>query len=158
MAKIHTIAQSNLTEFAILHFAIIQVIIHVVVHELEMLLTIVLHTSPNHALEGVQTLIPQLLARDDMSIGGLTSHPKQTFHFLVQYQKTTKISFHAHLKIFVGQSSSSSQGHQCLHQHPNDNCDQSFKVFQTMHVCIPPLANMREPSSLGHGHKTNEQI
>ena len=67
MRETHLIIQAHLTKLRILHFAV------------------VLHTIPDHTLEGMQTLIPQLHAWHDMARWWTLILSQTNLNFLVQY-------------------------------------------------------------------------
>lgn len=76
--RITTFFNSTFLNFT-LHFPSIHVIgRNIVVHEFNILLAVIFHTTSNHTLEGMQTLVPWPLADTTWPVGELTSHLKQT--------------------------------------------------------------------------------
>ena len=51
------------------------------------------HTIPNHTQGSVQSLIPQPLVRDNMTMGGCLSHPKQTLVSKSNFSRLLKFPF-----------------------------------------------------------------
>lgn len=70
---------------------------------IEMLLTIFLRAISNHPKEGLQTLIPQLFARHNMTCGRILMPFQTHLNFLVQRGWNIKIFLDHHLEMFVGQ-------------------------------------------------------
>ena len=74
-------------------------------HKLKMLFAIVFQTISHNAHEGMQTLVPQLLAshEHDPSEDSHPTTPNKILIFFVQDNKTSKISLDYHLKVLVDQ-------------------------------------------------------
>ena len=88
------LVQTHLPRLCTLQFAFIHDIrIDIVMHKLNMLLPIVLHAILNHALEGMQTLVPHPFHEPTRPAGGLTSHLKQTLIFLCKTERLLKLPF-----------------------------------------------------------------
>lgn len=69
---------------------------------IEMLLTIFLRAISNHPKEGLQTLIPQLFARHNMTCGRILMPFQTHLNFLVQRGWNIKIFLDHHLVCLWG--------------------------------------------------------
>lgn len=82
-------------------------------NKLRMLLSIVLHTIPHHALEGMQTLIPQLLIY--MTCWRTLIPSQINLDFLIQHQHASEIPLDHQLEMLVSQPPTPLHG-----THPNN--------------------------------------
>lgn len=84
MRGIHMIAQTHFPKLCILHSPLIHVLHeHIKMHKLKMILHVILHAKPNHAMECMQALIPQSIVRHHMTSGG--THPIQTQTLIILF-------------------------------------------------------------------------
>lgn len=138
MRNARTIVHTHLPKLHVFHIAVIWILgQYITMNTLKILLSIVLHTIPDHALEGMQAFIPQLLAWDNMTCQRAFILSQTNLHILLQHWKARTTPLDHHLKMLVGQRAPP------LHEAGNtmilDKPPQIHKKI-TMSTSIPPTS------------------